>query len=376
MTPSRTALLFALVLLPLAGCREQGPAQTAPGTAPGAEPRIVLVREAFVTSARREDEIDSVAAWAHPEGDTWVIATAKASQRLLVFDGDSGEFLQAIGGRGTGPGEFNRPNGIAVHGDLLFVAERDNGRIQMFDLPGFEPRGSFGEGDLIAPYGLWLMPLADGGLDVFVTDSYLADVRTLTVPPLAELDRRVRRYRLDPTDPMPRARLMQTFGDTTPQGALRMVESIAGDPAHDRLLIAEEDLRVGTTLREYTLDGRFTGRNLPPDTFEAQAEGVALYACPDGHGYWITADQHGDLTQFLVFERASLAYLGRFHGEHTAATDGVAMHMAPTRRFPDGVFYASHDDEGVTAFDWREIAQALGLRARCDELHPQQGHAG
>ena len=35
----------------------------------------------------------------------------------------------------------------------------------------------------------------------------------------------------------------------------------------------------------------------------------------------------------------------------------------PDARFPQGVFYASHLDLGVAAFDWRDIATVLKLPA-------------
>src|SRR5690606_29981813 len=44
-----------------------------------------------------------------------------------------------------------------------------------------------------------------------------------------------------------------------------------------------------------------------------------------------------------------------------ANTDGIWLHDAPTPRFPEGVLYAVHDDQGVVALDWRDIATALSL---------------
>jgi 3-phytase len=66
-----------------------------------------------------------------------------------------------------------------------------------------------------------------------------------------------------------------------------------------------------------------------------------------------------------VFDRVSLASLGAFAGRVTANTDGVWLQQGGTAAFPDGVFFAVHDDRGVAAFDWRDIARALGLRQRC-----------
>ena len=325
------------------------------------------VAEAFLTAPLPEHEIDSVAAWRHPDGATWLIATGKASHQLVVYDGDSGAVLRTFGGEGDGPGRFRRPNGVTVHGNLLFVAERDNHRVQAFSLPEFAPVDTFGESELKSPYGLWIRELSPNALELFVTDSFMADYRTETLPPLDQLDERVKRYEihLDAATPIAPT-LRQTFGDTTEAGALRMVESIAGDPLHDRLLIAEEDVRAGTTLRVYRMDGTYSGMDLPPRHFQAQAEGVALWDCPDGSGYWITTDQSSDRTVFHLFDRQDLRFLGSFAGDDVALTDGIWLHASGTQRFPHGVLYAAHDDRGVGAFDWREIAKALDLRENCD----------
>lgn len=156
-----------------------------------------------------------------------------------------------------------------------------------------------------------------------------------------------------------------TFGDTTPAGAIRIPESVWGDPAHDRLLVSEEAVATGTALREYDLDGRLRGRTIGPGLCRAQAEGVALWQCADGNGHWIATDQRKDRSLFHVFDRRTLVYLGAFAGETVGNTDGVWLHQAASRRFPAGAFYAVHDDQAVAAFDWREVARALDLRETC-----------
>jgi 3-phytase len=78
-----------------------------------------------------------------------------------------------------------------------------------------------------------------------------------------------------------------------------------------------------------------------------------------------TTDQFKDRSLFNVFDRQSLRYLGAFAGTQVGNTDGVWLHQAATTRFPQGVFYAVHDDMAVGAFDWRDIAKTLGLRATC-----------
>ncbi|MFL6588395.1 MAG: phytase [Luteimonas sp.] len=363
----RIALLFAAVLL--AGCTTSSPRPTSPeahaGTDVEAAGRPVIV-EAWRSSAHAGDELDSLATWPTPEGGTWLIATAKRTHQLRVFDADTGAMLRTVGARGAMPGQFDRPNGIAVHGDLVFVAERDNHRVQVFSLPGFTPLAAFGADDLRSPYGLWVHETAPDAFDVYVTDSFMDGADHKQVPDFARLDQRVRRYRFEAHDGgAPKVTALGSFGATDAQTALRIVESIAGDAAHDQLLIADEDLRHNATVHVYTLEGASTGRALPAGTFDAEPEGIALWSCSVDGGYWIVADQLRPRTVFRVFDRAQLTPAGSFTGAHVAATDGIALHPSPTARFPAGALFAVDDDASVVAFDLREVATALQLDPDC-----------
>ncbi|HEU0152083.1 MAG TPA: phytase [Arenimonas sp.] len=328
-----------------------------------------VVPEAFLSAMVPADNIDSPAAWTAPDGSTWVIATAKEGDKgLVVYDGDTGATLRSVGTVGPALGQFNRPNGVAVVGDLLFVVERDNARVQVLSLPGFEPRLGFGQDALQKPYGLWVRAHAPDDLEVLVSDAYMAgqDAGDEDIlPPMAELDHRIHRYRVRGDAAALTAEPTGPFGATSVLGAIRIPESLWGDVANDRLLIAEEDVATGTGYREYALDGQFKGRSIGVGRFKAQAEGVTLWACDDGSGYWIATDQFKDHSLFHVFDRVTLDPLGAFAGNTIANTDGVWLHQAGTRRFPAGVFYAVHDDMGIGAFDWRDIAAALGLQEQC-----------
>lgn len=344
-----------------------------------------VVAEAFLTAATPQDNIDSPAVWRAPNGRLWLLATAKQGDNLAIFDGDNGERVGQYGRGGAGMGQFRRPNGIAVFGDLAFVVERDNHRVQVLQLslpparsarpgvadprtPQLRPLASFGQAELRQPYGLWVRQTASGTLEAVVTDAYMAgeDANGDEIPPpLEQLGRRMQRYELTLGAGAPQVRHLGAFGDTSAEGAIRVPESVWGDPVHDRLLIAEEDLATGTALREYGLDGRYRGRTIGLGLFKAQAEGIALWQCPDGSGYWIATDQYKDRSLFHVFDRASLEHLGAFAGRSVGNTDGVWLQQTGSVRFPEGAFYAVHDDQAVGAFDWREIARALGLRSRC-----------
>ncbi len=384
--------LLPLALLPLLIAAACTPATPEPAAAPTTVPAPVrdrepdenvevdplladagiahaVVTEAFLTEMVPENNTDSLASWTAPDGVTWLLATAKeGSKGLVLYDGDTGATLRDIGTVGPGPGQFRRPNGIAVAGDLAFVVERDNGRVQVLSLPDLEPRLTFGEGALVKPYGLWIREHGQGDFEVMVSDAYMAgeDAQGEDIlPPLDQLDERIHRYRVRANGAALVAEATGTFGDTGADGAIRIPESLWGDVAHDRVLVAEEDVATGTGYREYSLDGVFKGRSIGVGQFKAQAEGLSLWACADGSGYWVATDQFKDRSLFHVFDRVTLEPRGAFAGQAVANTDGVWLHQAGTKRFPAGVFYAVHDDMGVGAFDWRDIAKALGLRETC-----------
>ena len=325
----------------------------------------VVVKEAFITAATPEENIDSPASWLQ-DGKLMLVATAKASDQLVVYDGDSGQRLRTVAGPGAGLGQLSRPNGIATIDDrFAFVVERDNHRVQMFSLPDFTPLLAFGQEQLQQPYGLWVRPL-DGGYDVLVSDAYMAgeDARgDDIVPPLEQLDHRFQRYQVRQADGQWAATATGAFGDTSAAGAIRVPESLFGDADNNRLLVAEEDVPTGTRLREYDLQGKYLGRDVGAGNYVAQAEGIALMRCGDGSGWWIASDQFADRTVFHLFDRRSLAHVGSFAGEATGLTDGVWLDERGDARFPQGAFFASHLDQGVAAFDWRDIVTALELPA-------------
>ena len=368
----RHVVLAVATAAALAACKGEsapGPATTSEAATAAATDRDVqTVAETFLTPMTPADNIDSPAAWQAPDGKVWLIGTAKATDVLVVYDGETGEELRRVGSTGTAPGQFERPNGIAVVDDLVMIVERDGRRVQVLKLPDFSPVGVFGAEDLRKPYGVWVNR-KDTGYDVYVTDSYDNGEDAAgndILPPLSELDKRVRRYDVQIGSDGVKASLVASIGDTSEKGALRVVESIWGDPANDRLLIAEEDETYASEFKVYDIDGRFTGTTFGRDAFKAQAEGVMLRTCGDA-GWWITTEQGKQRSVFHLFDRKTLQHVGAFQGNTVANTDGIWMMQTPSAKFPHGALYAVHDDQGVVAFDWTAVAKALSLPLECGQ---------
>ena len=361
--PAAALLLAACAAAPVADDAEDRADRVREAARQDAGSDATAIEEAWLSPMTPDDNIDSPAAWVADDGRVLVIATAKASDRLVVYDGETGTTLRQVGRSGAGEVEFDRPNGVAVVDDLLFVVERDNRRVQVLRLPSFAYVTSFGSDVLEKPYGIWVNRTGNG-YEVYVTDAYMAgeDAQGEDIlPPLSELDRRVHRFAVTMPGGDLAVRSLGAFGDTTPEGALRVVESLWGDAANDRLVVAEEDETYANEFKVYDLQGHFTGRTFGSDFLQAQAEGIMLKACADGSGWWITTEQGKGRTVFHLFERASLRHVGAVAGRSVANTDGIWLHDVPSQRFPEGVLYAVHDDQGVVALDWRDIAGALSL---------------
>ena len=96
-----------------------------------------------------------------------MFVTSSSSQCIYVYD-SSGRQKTTIGSYGTGPLQFNSPCGIAINGDIMYVAENVGHRIHKLTLGGmflgtFGSEGS-GKGQFSFPWGIYIGP--DGRLYV------------------------------------------------------------------------------------------------------------------------------------------------------------------------------------------------------------------
>ena len=114
---ARGPYAIAVSLLAVLGACQEGPVPTRTGQATDAfreVSRVVLENSTIATMGRIEDVL--------PLGDQILVADGM-SNRVLAFSLD-GSFERAVGRRGDGPGEFNRPNSLlAVQDGTILVAD-------------------------------------------------------------------------------------------------------------------------------------------------------------------------------------------------------------------------------------------------------------
>ncbi len=319
---------------------------------------VVTLKETFFTERDEKDNVDSPAIWNHSDSVNWIISTAKETDVLLIHDASTGEFISRACTSGTGMGELDRPNGVAVIDDMAIVVERNNHRVQVFGLPDFNSLGAIGFEHLIKPYGLSVLKSSDGSYNLYVTDNY--ETATEEIPADSLLGKRVHHYQFSVLNDKVEWKLVRTFGATEGEGILKTVESLVADPFYNTLLISDET-ETEKNIKVYSLDGVFTGSLVGDGLFKYEPEGIALYQSSDSTGYWICTDQSHTENLFHVFDRKTLTHLGTFMGEGTKNTDGVALSQYAFGDFSQGAFYPVHDDGNVSAISWKTIADSLNL---------------
>ena len=320
--------------------------------------RVVTIDEVYQTQRDEADNIDSPAIWHGPNSENWVIATAKEGNVLVVYDAATGDVIKRFGQTGIKEGQFSRPNGIFIIDNLALIVERDNQRVQVLALPDFRCLGFIGDTVLIKPYGLFVYPAERGHYNLYVTDNY--ETIDEKVPTDSLLGKRIHQFDFSIHHKKINWKHIRQFGATQGIGVLKVVESIWGDVANNRLLIAEEDT-MQSSVKVYDLEGNFSGIVFGRGVFKHQVEGIALFETGPQTGYWIVTDQSYDENQFHLFDRTTFKHLVTLQSPNTTNTDGIWLSTTPFSQFHQGIFAAIHNDGNVSVFDWGEIVNRIGL---------------
>lgn len=317
---------------------------------------LLEIPEVFRTQDWPGCDVDSVAAWVDKNNEVLIFITAKETDEIYVCNGLTGEKKKTIGKSGSELGQFKRPNGIAVFGDYLFVVERDNRRVQVFEIPSMKPLFCFGENELRKPYGVATIIEEDGTLALYVTDDF--DLPQEPQQRRDLLSERVKQYSVDLFSGEPKARWVRSFGEKEGPGALQVVESIAADPVAGTLWICDEEDHA---IKLYDLQGKYLGKNAGKGVIRDDAEGIAVYIPPDEpeRRWMILSDQGKDLTRLRIFSiKGDL--LATFGGKPPLAnTDGLTLLQGDFEGFPKGILYCIHDDIRLHAYSLEDIVQGL-----------------
>ena len=128
----------------------------------------------------REIQIPSLPGLYHPRsidisesGDVYVAEWQ--SHRVSIWD-ESGNFQGSFGRYGGAEGEFQHPSCIYVSGIEIYVGSWQSHEIQVFNLGGEFLRGwgshGNGEGQFYHPDGIWVDDNATNGKEVYIADRY------------------------------------------------------------------------------------------------------------------------------------------------------------------------------------------------------------
>lgn len=311
--------------------------------------KSVTIKERFYTSGTDKAlNVDSLVVY-HKNDIHWLIATAKISNELLIYDANDGKLIKKI------KKDYSRPNGISLiqDKDLLIIVERDAHQGRIIKLPEFEDLFIFGTNDLVRPYGIDFYEKEKDLYHIFITDNYMNPENKKIFPKEEEFNKRVKLYEFN----LKQVKLVKTFGDIKGQGILKKVETILIDPKYNRALIADEH---ENNIKIYSLNGTFE-KVVLKEIFKSEPEGFALFKCNEENGYYFLTDQFKEKSIFHIVDRKSLVPVTSFKGDFTANTDGVSLTQKSFGQFQNGSFYAVHTDGGISSFSIQDIFEKLNL---------------
>lgn len=127
---------FVLVALVWSGWEVMSARQASIDLQPLSSPHEVTARRGFVDGPSGSvviPEILSIGGAVY-KGGIWYLLDSRSSRVHRV--NAEGRLLGSFGEAGHGPGEFQWPEALAIHGDTLVVAERLGGVLRLFDLDG------------------------------------------------------------------------------------------------------------------------------------------------------------------------------------------------------------------------------------------------
>ena len=251
--------------------------------------------------------LDSITSW-----ENLILVSSKKNHSILCFDKENGMLLDTIGSKGFDHDKFNRPNGIKVINDYLFIVERDNKRCQIVDMKSKQGISYFGFKNLKKPYGIDGI-FYNGQYIIFITDKKKQLVFKFNI---ILKDNEIKRISSEEFIKLSDSKL----------------ESILLDEESNRILIADENKKK---VKIFTLAGILID-NIE-NIFQGDPEGIIK---TDNN--YIFTDQIEDGTYFHVFNKSNLKYSHTLHNNLIKNSDGL--------HYSDNYLYTIHDDCSLVKF--------------------------
>jgi len=289
----------------------------------------------------------------------YLFVTAKNTDELLVFDKRTLILLQSIQ-KISGAPQFNKPNGIKIIDNLLFVTnvrQKKNGSLQIFTILELETGiKSFIKlkfltqvNKLRMPYGIDVVKLPNPPMKNFYVyviflacNNFENNGEIIEYRLIVNFDSTIKELKLLKRNlPMNPKSYIHTLG---------FIESIKADFDNKKLFIADETNQIVYTFPLFSI--RWDENKILFDGFNKKndPEGIAI-----SEKYIVLTQQGATAkeTLFHVFDRNSLKHIGHFYGRNTKNTDGIVVD--PETNY----MYTIDDDRRVSKFNLNDIVEKL-----------------
>ncbi len=310
----------------------------------------------FQTLKKENAKLDSPAVWHGPDGENWLLVTANNSNRIYIYDANSGTELDIAAAANINIDIINQPNGISIVDNYLFITGRGDKKVHVSKLPEFRYIGSFGENILSEPFGISVSSdKINNQFFIFITDVKVKPVKSDYKSQVHKFSAKIDNDRIF-TD------LIRTFNSSVENGKLLDVESIIFDSGLNRIYIADESTKK-RNVKVYQSNGDFLGKTIGDGIIKYEPEGIAIYTCGNYEGYLLVVDQHDEDNAVHVFNRKTLDWIDSFSIEKTKNTDGIYITQKQLPNFPMGALYIVNNDSNVTAVSWEELVGELNINS-------------
>ena len=256
--------------------------------------------------------LDSITSWNND-----ILVTSKDSHNILAFDNETGKLKYKFGGKGYDHDKFNKPNGIKLINDYLFIVEKDNKRCQIIDMKTKESISFFGFKKLKKPCGIDGIFLKNQYI-IFITDEKLECIFKFNI-----------KIEDDEIKRISSSIFLELSGSK--------LESVLLDNENNRLLIADEDRKK---IKIFSLNGILI--KVISNIFEGSPEGLVMT-----NDSYIFTDQVLDKAFFHVFDISNFEYKYTYFNNLIKNTDGIY--------FKDKFLYAIDNNCSLTKLNLKKV---------------------